>query len=177
MNYFNPKLDFEGSLYRAKEGYIESQLYVADIYEFGNEFIKSDSKKAFSWYKLAADNNEPEARYRLAYKYEKGDGVEQNLGLAKDHLFKCAAQGFGPCYNKLGDFYLNGIAVKKSKSIAYAFYLLGYDKSINPAIESKIKLDDILSKQQISMGQTYKKLILDLSKKNELYPVSLSPLP
>jgi TPR repeat protein len=67
-----------------------------------------DPKKAAEFLQRAADAGSAEAQFELAQLYEKGLGVDQDLGRAFD-LFKASAdQGFADALNDLGFIYYQG---------------------------------------------------------------------
>ena len=45
------------------------------------------------WYKLSAEQGNPDAQYSLGYCYESGKGVKQNIKEAKKWYTKAAKQG------------------------------------------------------------------------------------
>jgi TPR repeat protein len=54
--------------------------------------VNSDPVAAGHWYRLAAEQEHPEARYRLGRMYEKGLGVNQDFVLGY-HWYNLAAAG------------------------------------------------------------------------------------
>jgi hypothetical protein len=74
----------------AKQGDLNAQIYVAQIFERGLG-IEPDYQQAAAWYRKAADAGSPVAQISLAQLYEKGLGVEKNAAEAK----RLYAQAFG----------------------------------------------------------------------------------
>src|SRR5690349_2072171 len=50
-----------------------------NLYEEGNEVVEKDEKKSFAYYQKAADLGHKEAQCKLAYMYQKGLGIKQDL--------------------------------------------------------------------------------------------------
>lgn len=68
-------------IHDAKEGNVLTQLKVAKIYDEGAH-IKQSDVDAFYWYKIAANNGNPEAALQLGYFYCRGIGTDKNIELA-----------------------------------------------------------------------------------------------
>ena len=66
-----------------------------DLYSIGRyyENVKKDSKQAFDYYLKAAKMGEPIAQTNVAWRYEKGKGVEKDISKAKYWYEKAAEQG------------------------------------------------------------------------------------
>jgi len=64
-------------LEKAKEGDVEAQTYVGEIYEKGLG-LEPDYKVALRWYLKAAEQGYSRAQINLGYFYEKGLGVAQD---------------------------------------------------------------------------------------------------
>ncbi len=65
----------------AKKGNIEAMYYTALSYEIGNG-TNLNYRKAFVWYKKAANLGYPLAQYNLAFMYKYGYGTKKNLILS-----------------------------------------------------------------------------------------------
>ncbi len=85
----------------AEKGNVKSQAVIAEFY-FGAwervfptiNFKKIiDYKKAFYWYKKAAENGDVNAQWGLGDMYERGLGTESNIDKAKEWYQKAAQQG------------------------------------------------------------------------------------
>lgn len=64
-------------LVAAKAGYALAQIDVAVLYE-----RQDNAEEAFRWWKLASDQGNPKALYRLSGSYFQGKGVPKDLSLA-----------------------------------------------------------------------------------------------
>ncbi|MGS0892978.1 tetratricopeptide repeat protein [Burkholderia stagnalis] len=77
----------------AKQGHVQAELALANQFLDGRGTSR-DNQQAFIWYKQAADAGEPTAQYVTASFYERGgDGVAQNLNVARAYYAAAAAQG------------------------------------------------------------------------------------
>lgn len=89
----NPVEAHRWFLRAAKQGHVQAELSLANQFLDGRGTPR-DNRQAFAWYKLAADAGEPTAQYVTASFYERGgDGVTQNLNIARAYYAAAAAQG------------------------------------------------------------------------------------
>ncbi|MBY4713527.1 tetratricopeptide repeat protein [Burkholderia cepacia] len=89
----NPAEAHRWFLRAAKQGHVQAELSLANQFLDGRGTPR-DNRQAFVWYKQAADAGEPTAQYVTASFYERGgDGVEQNLNIARAYYAAAAAQG------------------------------------------------------------------------------------
>lgn len=63
-----------------------------------------------------------EAQYKLALRYFKGDGVEQDMQEAVKWLTKASDQGLAAAQNELGCSYYNGEGAEKDLNTAFALF-------------------------------------------------------
>jgi len=66
---------------QAKQGNVDAQVMLGEIYEKGLGSL-ADPALAAQWYKKAAETGNSRAQINLGHLYEKGIGVEQNLTTA-----------------------------------------------------------------------------------------------
>ncbi|KVF10937.1 tetratricopeptide repeat protein [Burkholderia cepacia] len=89
----NPAEAHRWFLRAAKQGHVQAALSLANQFLDGRGTPR-DNRQAFAWYKQAADAGEPTAQYVTASFYERGgDGVAQNLNIARAYYAAAAAQG------------------------------------------------------------------------------------
>ncbi|RQR76122.1 sel1 repeat family protein [Burkholderia sp. Bp9012] len=89
----NPAEAHRWFLRAAKQGHVQAELSLANQFLDGRG-TQRDNRQAFAWYKQAADAGEPTAQYVTASFYERGgDGVTQNLNIARAYYAAAAAQG------------------------------------------------------------------------------------
>jgi len=91
----------------AKAGDLQAQYHLSGLYPFIN--ASEGKKKALFWMRKAAENGHKIAQYNLAQKYENGDGVEQNYGVARNWYIKSAEQNYIPAQQTLGFNCIKGI--------------------------------------------------------------------
>lgn len=84
--------DFKTAMreFKATADEVRSMYMLGIMFEKG-EGIKVDFSEAASWYRKAADKDDPAAQYRLGRLYERGLGVEENQAEAMK-LYKKSAQ-------------------------------------------------------------------------------------
>ena len=95
----------------AKDNYAPAQYMLGYCYE--NDPNYKDIKKAFEYYRKAADNRNPDAQYALGRCYHEGVGVENNKKDDAEAFFwwRTAAE-FGnhaQAQFKVGEFYKQGV--------------------------------------------------------------------
>jgi uncharacterized protein len=77
----------------AQQGHVQAELALANQFLDGRGTPR-DNKQAFYWYKKAAEGGDMTAQYVTGSFYERGgDGVEQNLNVARAYYAAAAAQG------------------------------------------------------------------------------------
>ncbi len=77
----------------AQQGHVQAALALANQFLDGRGTSR-DNKQAFYWYKKAAEGGDMTAQYVTGSFYERGgDGVEQNLNVARAYYAAAAAQG------------------------------------------------------------------------------------
>ncbi|QCP51466.1 sel1 repeat family protein [Trinickia violacea] len=77
----------------AQQGHVQAELALANQFLDGRGTTR-DNQQAFVWYKKAAEGGDMTAQYVTGSFYERGgDGVEQNLNVARAYYAAAAAQG------------------------------------------------------------------------------------
>jgi uncharacterized protein len=77
----------------AQQGHTQAELALANQFLDGRGTPR-DNKQAFYWYKKAAEGGDMTAQYVTGSFYERGgDGVQQNLNIARAYYAAAAAQG------------------------------------------------------------------------------------
>lgn len=83
----------------AEQGHAGAQLALAKWFA-GHE---GADQKALSWLQKAADQQQPEALYLLAVRYEKGDGVDKREDMAARLYLQSAEKGYPPAQRWQGE--------------------------------------------------------------------------
>ena len=100
-------------------------------------------KKAFEFYKLAAETNNIEAIYKLGTYYYYGQGVVQDYFEAFRWIRKVAELGYAPAQSSLGYCYEKGIGVAKDEDKAIEWYRKAAEQG--------------LAQAQFNLGNCYRK--------------------
>ena len=121
---------------QAEEGDVESQFCLGNYYfildkEGDNE---ENNKKAFKWYKKAAENGLSEAQYNLANFYMNGLGTDESQEKAFEWYKKAAEQGHIESNLCLAICYEQGIGTDVDEEKAFNIAKSIEDKN-NPSIE------------------------------------------
>lgn len=93
-------------------GDCNTALTLAEWYSNG-KYVAKDSKKAFSYYLLAAKKS-PEAMYAAAECYTNGTGVKRDLIKAYAYYFKSAKYGYNPAVLKAAECLIEGRGVSQN---------------------------------------------------------------
>jgi len=86
--------------------------------------VEKNNKKAYKWFKEAADYNYPHAEYKLGLMYDKEIGVSQNYKKAARLYNKAAKSGFALAQYGLGMLYVKGHGIKQNNVKAYAWLVV-----------------------------------------------------
>ena len=81
----------------AEQGDVVSQVELGKIYKLDRE----NYKEAAKWFRMAVEQNDPEAQYYLGTLYNFGDGVEEDIDEALKWYRKSADQGYEKALEKL----------------------------------------------------------------------------
>lgn len=124
----------------AEQGHAYAQSNLAWCYEYG-QGVPQDYKQAVKWYELAAgqdvenasekfvtlctklaNDNDPDAQYKLAHMFDSGKYVNCNEPEALRWLQKAAERGSMLAQREMGIRYATGKGVTKSKRLARSWY-------------------------------------------------------
>ena len=70
---------------------------------FNGSGVDQDYEEAVRWFKLAAENGEPDSMVHLGFCYQEGIGVEKDIDTAWDYIYKAAELGWQPAIYILDD--------------------------------------------------------------------------
>jgi uncharacterized protein len=139
-------------LKKAQKGDVRAQVALAARLATG-EGCEQDLKKAYSWYKKAANLGSADAVYNMALMILLGEGVEKNLDKAVKLLFEAAEMGSADACMLLGESYeFSKLQLEADYLKAAVFYLkalkLGMSNGARSLAcmleESKISLSDFI---------------------------------
>lgn len=91
----------------AENGYERARFEIGKLYEIDGVCAENGKEKALEIYERLAGQGYPTAQCVLGMKYRLGDGVEENLKLARKWLEKAAMQGHGAAIRNLADLCLS----------------------------------------------------------------------
>ena len=98
----------ERSIRQANEGKIEDQMNLAYMYLYGTNGVQKDSNKAFEYYQMAAEQNNPIALNNLGSLYFNGIGTNPDVKKAVALFTKAAELGNDNAAINLAFIYLKG---------------------------------------------------------------------
>ena len=118
----NPDADSAEAYLRAaaNANYAKAQAQLGDLYF--NQNTRNGFSKALEWYQKAAQQNDGQGQYGLAYMYFYGQGVAKDIPTAWGWYQKAAANGYSEAMLQLGYLYDTGIGTKADAKIAADWY-------------------------------------------------------
>ena len=117
----------------AKKKYAMAQLIVGDCYANG-QGVFMDMEEAVKWYRLAAEQELPEAQHRMFVSCRDGAGIERNLENAAKWCRRSAEAGFDEAMFDMAMLYLNGTGVEKNGKSAIKWFRRGAERNYPPAL-------------------------------------------
>lgn len=116
----------------AEDGSILAMVYFGDANYAGSWGMPVDKRKAYKWWKKAAEQGNPVAMYFMSYVYGWDDAVEKDKGIALMYALNSSEYKFPRAFRALGFLYEDGDFVEKNLNKAVEYY--------NKAIEYGDKL-------------------------------------
>jgi len=101
---------FQETLSKAKQGDINAQNKVGEMYYMGND-VEQDFEKAAKWFKKASNVGHAKAQINLGLMFYKGEGVKKDKSQAYKLWLESANNG-----NTLAKKYVDGLC-KQNPSI------------------------------------------------------------
>jgi TPR repeat protein len=108
----NAKLSFLYFRQAAKQGLVDAQKRLGEIYFSSSLFLPRDYVKAIHWYELAVEQKDVNAQNNLGMMYFFGKGVEKNVSRGIALLKESATKGCVDAQSNLGFIYLKGSGVE-----------------------------------------------------------------
>lgn len=105
----------------AKQGNVDAQRVLGEMYSFGNG-VSKDEAIAASWYHKAAEQGDAEAQHRLAWLYYWGRGVQRDAVTSASWYRKAAEQGYSEAALHLGWMYEKGRGVPFEEHLKIALF-------------------------------------------------------
>lgn len=106
-----------------KEENMEAQKIVGDMYYWGwGDVLPKDYDQAVIWYKRAAMNGSPEAKFSIGVLYEQGLGVPADFAMAFKWYKSAAEDGNVEAQFNLGNIYSKGAGVPQNQDQAFMWY-------------------------------------------------------
>jgi len=99
----------------AQAGNVDAQSQLGDIYRVGDEFTKQDYAEALRWYRLAAEQGEPNAENNLGAMYDNAFGVPKDMAEAARWYRLSADQGLSTAQFNLAECLLYGNGVNEDE--------------------------------------------------------------
>ena len=107
--------------------------------------IPRDDAEAIRWYRLAAEEGNPEAKYSLGVMYSKGQGTPQDYTEAIFWFKQLADEGDPDAQYNLGVLYWKGQGVPADLVQAYAWFSVSAADSAGEAHERASTARDVVA--------------------------------
>lgn len=101
-----------------EKGYAPAQQNVGTIYLVGDG-VQKNSKEAFKWFKIAAEQGNVESQFQLGLLYYNGEGVKKDVKEAFRWFKMAAAQDHPKAQNNLSRMYFEGEEVPENSEMAW----------------------------------------------------------
>lgn len=101
-------------------------------YLLGRGVQQSDTK-AFSYFIIAADDDDAFAQNEVAYMYAAGKGTSQNYAKAFEYYQKAANHGLASAQYNLGLLYMNGLGTAQNREQAMQWFQKSAASGFEPA--------------------------------------------
>ena len=176
-----PELEGAGSLHEAAEsGDPQSQYDLAQRYRYGSFGVPRDRVRALVWFDAAGCNDHPdakwnadqlnekmsdaeiaEAQFGIGTKYEQGEAVPRNRGMALDLYRKAAKSGNAGAQGALGRWHETGMGgLRKSNVEAFTWYCVSAHSGRESSADARDRVRTRLTGQELtaaycSLGQLY----------------------
>ena len=111
----------------AKKGYAKAQLCIGDCHANGLG-VFMDTEEAVKWYRLSADQDLPEAQYRMFVCCSDGVGIERNSANAAKWCRKAADAGLEEAIYDMGMLYVKGTGVEQNAKSAFKWFRKGAER-------------------------------------------------
>ena len=104
----NKETPLEKSIRQANKGNLEDQMNLAYMYLYGTNGVEQDAGKAFQYYSMAAEHDDPIALNNLGSLYFNGLGVKQDIKTALALFERASELGNDNASLNLAFIYLTG---------------------------------------------------------------------
>ena len=106
----------------ADDGSVPAKLYMGNLYWHGQYGCPRDLKRSAALYEECARAGNARAQFVMSSNYYSGDGVEQDLELAKMYANLALEQQYIYAWRRWGKFYRDGLAVPQDYEKARRCY-------------------------------------------------------
>jgi hypothetical protein len=107
---------------RAEKGDAHVQCKLGEMYGTGSGGVLKDTAEEARWYRMAAEQGDPNGQNALGGMYRRGEGVPQDYAEAARWLRKAAEQGNVYGQGWLASMYEDGNGVKQDRPQALYWY-------------------------------------------------------
>jgi TPR repeat protein len=137
---YRPTWPCSGEYLLASCGSSDAQAQLGEVYYQGSKGADKDIVAAMKWFRMAADQGNTYAQFRMAWASYYGEGMQKNLAEARRWYLKAAEQGEAVAQFNLGLMYAQGEGGTKDPQEARKWYEKAAAQGHHPAREALDKL-------------------------------------
>ena len=109
----------------AEQGCIAAYVFLGAVYYNGRLRQKADIARGIGYWKIAAQADNPEAQFYIAYAFYAGEGMEKDYDMARMMALLSIEYGYPKAARILGNLYRKGYGVRKAPEKAMYYYEKG----------------------------------------------------
>ena len=152
---------------KARNGDVEVQVKLGNMYWNGKGVDRRDRRKAVRWFRKAAEQGEAIAQNNLSRMYQFGNGVDRNLREAVRWFRKAAEGGNVSAQYDLGLAYWKGEGALRDYVVAYAWLSVAAANGHDSAGYWRDDTEGKLKSKQLAKAQELARQIWEDQQKGE----------
>jgi len=149
----------------AKQGHIEAQFNLGEIYRKGNG-VEIDLAESLRWYRLAAEQGNVNAQITAGFIYYDGKSGLQDAKEAMHWARLAAQQGHVVAQSLLGVIHAQGKGVPKNAVAAHVWYSTAFENGYQNAGRLRDNLETTMTPEQITQAAEKAKTCLSSNYTN-----------
>jgi localization factor PodJL len=128
-------------------------MFLARLYETGQDGVSQNISEARRWTARAADAGDPTAMHNLALFYFRGEGGAPDTAVAAQWFKKAAEHGIVDSQYNLGLLYQSGSGVPRDLAQAYKWFTIAANAGDSEARASAMELQSKLPASQLASAE------------------------
>jgi localization factor PodJL len=152
----------------AESGHTPAQMFLAHLYETGQDGVVQNLGEARRWALRAADAGDPTAMHNVALYYFRGEGGPADTAAAARWFKKAAEHGVVDSQYNLGLLYQSGSGVPRDLVQAYKWFTVAANSGDGQARASAMEIEGKAPAGQLAQAET---------QANAFEPAGAAPTP